>query len=236
MGNPLTLMETRARYEQLFRQAAAALARNEPELDVQLTDKARDNRRGVTLFFRPAPPVQQAINSFLTELRTLAPWQYFYQPAEFHVTVLSVIPGSVEWRQRVRRWPVYRAVLAEVIKRHPAFNVAFRGVTASPGAVLIQGFPQGDTLAHIRDELRDGLHRAGVGADLDARYKVTAAHVTAMRFQRSQPDCARLLAFLSANRERLFGETRVQTLPLIWGDWYASAERVQVLAEYGLRA
>ena len=229
-------METRERYEQLFRQASAALTRNEPEIDAQLTDKARDARRGVTLIIRPAAPVRQAINTFLTELRTLAPGQYFYQPAEFHVTVISVIPGSVAWRQRVRQWPVYRAVLAEVIARHPAFTIDFRGVTASPGAVLIQGFPQADTLARIRDEIRAGLHRAGVGADLDARYQVTAAHVTAMRFQQPPADCTRLLAFLSANRERPFGETRVRTLPLIWGDWYASAERVKVLAEYGLRA
>ena len=38
----------------------------------------------------------------------------------------------------------------EVVENHGSFSVEFRGVTLSPEAVLIQGFPQSDALARLR--------------------------------------------------------------------------------------
>lgn len=93
----------------------------------------------------------------------------------------------------------------------------------------------GDGLAVIRDELRAALAGAGFGDMPDRRYKVTAAHMTVMRFQKGASDLKPLLAFLKETRETDFGESAINGLQLIFGDWYASAECGRVLQEYPLR-
>jgi 2'-5' RNA ligase len=174
------------------------------------------------------------VKTFLREAAAICPDQYFYQPAELHVTVLAVIPGSESWHEEIHRLPACRMVLDEVLKNCRALSVKFRGVTVSPEAVLIQGFPQDDALARLRDELRSALRDRGVGENLDRRYKIAAAHLTVIRFSNPKADWKRLLNYLHAHRETDFGETRFRSLQLIWSDWCASADTVRVLREYQL--
>ena len=147
---------------------------------------------------------------------------------------MAVIPGSESWRQEVHRLPACQEAVGKVLRNGRAFSLKFRGVTASPEAVLVQGFPQDDVLARLRDELRNALRECGVGENLDRRYKIAAAHLTVMRFSNPQADWKRLLDFLQAHRETDFGETRLESLQFIWGDWCASADTVRVLREYQL--
>jgi hypothetical protein len=76
--------------------------------------------------------------------------------------------------------------------------------------------------------------RAGFADMLDRRYKVSAAHITIMRFCQPCPEMKQLLAFLKQSRETDFGECDVASLELIWSDWYASTDRVKRLEEYRL--
>jgi 2'-5' RNA ligase len=175
-----------------------------------------------------------AVNLFLRQLADVAPGQYFYRPDELHVTVLAVIPGSEEWRGKIQNLPAIHAVIGKVLKRHRPFAIFFRGVTASPGAVMIQGFPQNEALAEIRDELRHTFRRNLLGGDIDRRYKINTAHVTLMRFRHAQADWKALVALLKANRQTDFGKTIARKLQLLWGDWYASARSVRTFQEYPL--
>jgi 2'-5' RNA ligase len=234
MGGKLN--DARQTYEQLWNESVPALERNDLELDRHLPDKANDLRRGLSLALRPCRMVRDSINSFLQPLLQAAPGQYFYRPEEFHVTVLSVIPGSEHWQDEMHHLPAFQAIIAGVLKRHRKFSIAFRGVTASRGAVMIQGFPNDETLAQMRDDLREALRRGELGEQLDARYKINTAHVTVMRFCNANLDGKRLLALLKANRTTDFGETRVENLELILGDWYASAGTAHTLVEYQLMA
>jgi len=224
----------RQTYERLWQEAAAALERRGWELDRHLPDKSRDLRRGLSLALRPNQTVQNSIRSFLHKVAEAAPGQYFYRPEEFHVTVLSLIPGSESWRERFQHLAAYQVIVAEVLKRHRKFSIAFQGVTASRGGVMIQGFPQDDTLAQIRDDLREALRQNQLGEQLDARYKINTAHITVMRFCNGSLDGEKLLGLLEASREIGFGETRAEKLELILGDWYASADTAQTLQEYKL--
>ncbi len=99
---------------------------------------------------------------------------------------------------------------------------------------MIQGFPQDDTLARIRDDLRETLRRNDLGEQLDARYKISTAHVTVMRFCNASADWNRVLAWLQANRRRNFGETQVADIELILGDWYASTDTAHTIKTYNL--
>jgi len=223
-------------YEQLWQKAAAAFETGSPQIDACLQGKTADPRRGVTLVLRPDRMVQQAIAAFLDEAREVAPNQYFYRPEEFHITVLAIIPGSEQWQDKIRRLDACRPIIGRVLAMHPAFSVEFKGVTAAPDAVLVQGFPVDDTLTRIRNDLRAELRESELGNELDRRYRIHAAHLTAMRFCRPDADWKRLKKLLEANRETSFGLSRANSLQLVLTDWYASASRVEVLENYRLGA
>jgi 2'-5' RNA ligase len=227
MGSELN--EARQVYERVWNEAVSVLKRNDVELDRHLFDKAQDLRRGLTLALRPCLKVQDSIKTFLLELAETAPGQYFYRPEEFHITVLAIIPGSESWQEKIQHLAAYQSIIDEVLKRHQKFSIAFQGVTASRGAVMIQGFPGDETLARIRDELREALWKNKFGEQLDVRYKINTAHITVMRFCNANVAGKRVLATLQANRTTDFGETRVADLELILSDWYASASTARTL-------
>jgi 2'-5' RNA ligase len=262
-------------YEQLWNKTAPLFKSGGLRIDPRLQNKTGDLRRGVTLVAWPDAAVRWKVEEFLREAAAICPNQYFYKPAELHLTVLAIIPGSESWREQIHCLPALQAVLDQVLKsrrkggcdassqsKFPpvsgnggvaatpqtifsteqigflkncrAFSVKFRGVTASPDAVMIQGFPTDDSLAQLRDELRDEFRQGDLGENLDRRYKATTAHLTAMRFSNPQANWIELLDFLQAHRETDFGETNFQSLQLVWSDWYASIETLRVLQEYPL--
>jgi 2'-5' RNA ligase len=229
-----TLNETRQTYERLWDEAVAAVESGGLEFDRHLPDKSHDLRRGLSLALRPCREVRDSISQLLHELMLVAPSQYFYRPEELHVTVLSIIPGSEAWRERIHLLADYQSIIAEALARHRKFSIAFQGVTASRGGVMIQGFPRDGSLTQIRDDLRDALRQNQLGEQLDARYKINTAHMTLMRFCDNNLDGKKLLALLTAYRMTSFGETSVENLELIWGDWYASAGTARTLQEYQL--
>jgi len=228
------LKAARQTYDRLWGEAIPRFERGEPQIDPHLLNRADDRRRGVTLALRPDPAIQMAVDFFLRQLADVAPNQYFYRPDELHVTVLAMIPGSEAWRGKIHDLPAIHAVVGKVLKRHRSFDISFRGVTESPGAVIIQGFPHGGALAEIRDELRRVLWENHLGGDVDRRYKINTAHITAMRFSNDLAYWKGVVELLKANRKTDFGEMRVRKLQLLWGDWYASAQSVRTIQEYPL--
>jgi 2'-5' RNA ligase len=221
-------------YQKLWKEAEAAFDRGAPRLDPFLKNRAGDKRRGITLIARPDSRVCLKVKKVLDEIATAAPSQHFYQSSEFHLTVLSVIPGSERWQICARRLPEYLALLDTVLDKRPAFSLAFRGVTASPDAIMVQGFPIGGALSKLRGDLRDALSQNRLANNLDRRYKLVAAHLTVVRFSNPQPDWQALKMLLKAHRRTDFGKTRVRSLQLVEGDWYASSDSVRILREYPL--
>ena len=221
-------------YEDLWSEAVAAFDQGQPRVDPHLLDLPNDHRRGVSLVFRPPPAVQARVADFLHALAAEFPNQYFYQPRELHVTVLTYVPATELWRREMGEVRAFRALTAEVAGRHRPFPVAFRGVTAAPNAVMIQGFPLDGGLDDLRAELRRVFVERGFPGRLDRRYPNRAAHVTAMRFARSEADWQRLKAIVAANRQTDFGRMRVDTLELLWSDWYASAASARTFQKFSL--
>jgi hypothetical protein len=148
-------------YEQLWQDAVLAFARGKPDVDPYLSDKRADTRRGVTLVARPPQSVRDKVRDYLERLALVCPEQYGYRPEELQVTVLSIISGTQSWRGEIRQLASYRAIMGAVLSRQRSFRIRFRGVTASPGSVMIQGFPVGDGLAGIRNELRTAFAAKG---------------------------------------------------------------------------
>ncbi len=221
-------------YERLWADASAAFARREPRLDPVLFNKHADRRRGVSLIFRIAPPVLDRVTAFLDRLRSAFPEQYFYAPGELHVTVMAVLSGSLAWRTEYRRLIGLREVVDRALQgRHP-FEVHFRGITASPETIMIQGFPVASEPSGIRDALRRTFREVGWQDQLDRRYRIRTAHCTAVRFRDARTDWHQLAACLGKARDMDFGTQRVDRLQLVWSDWYSSSSIVRVLREYPL--
>lgn len=154
----------------------------------------------LTVLFQPQPEVAARVAAWLDELAAIEPAQVFYAPAQVHVTVLSLFtatsvrtifrPASPTLPCRAGRCPLVTATVYR----------CFSGVTASPAAVMIQGFPTDDTLERARTALRTSLTAAHLGNELDRRYQLTTAHMTALRLRTPLSASAQFVAQLDQVR------------------------------------
>jgi 2'-5' RNA ligase len=223
-----------ARYDALWEAAAPDVRRGRVSPDAWALRKGDDARRGVTLLARPAPAVAARLAALLDELRALEPAQYYHPRPDFHLTVLSLFTATADYHPYLAHLGAYRAAVAEALDGTPPFAVDAVGVTLTPAAVLLQGFPRDDTLARLRERLRASLAARGLGGALDQRYRLETAHTTLVRFAAPLHDPARFVDALAAARRRAFGTSLVTSLELVLGDWYQSSERAEPIAAYAL--
>jgi 2'-5' RNA ligase len=221
-------------YDRLWAEARPQLAANAIAIDRHLAERAADRRRGITLIARPSWAVAARIAELVDELRAQEPEQYFYRPDELHSTILTPISGSDSFDLGRTPLAVYQSVFAELFARICPFRIDFWGVTASPGAVMVQGFAEDDRLNQLREAIRSELGRAGLGAGLDTRYRIVTAHMTVMRFCAPLRAPQQLVDRLHTARGRDLGSMLVDRIDFVFNDWYMSHDRVQLLASYPL--
>jgi 2'-5' RNA ligase len=107
-------------------------------------------------------------------------------------------------------------------------------VTASPGAILLQGFPQDDALTQLRTQLKHGVEQADLWHFIDARYALQTAHITLARFRAPPRQPAQLVQLLDAYQQTFIGAFVVDTLELVYTDWYHRAAHTVLLEPYSL--
>lgn len=221
-------------YAALWREAQPAIARNEVAIDAHLSHREHDTRRGITVLCRVPAEVTLNISRFLEELKRLEPQQYYAQPDEFHVTVLSLFTATEEYQLYFDKIEAYRQAVYDALQEAHEFTLSFAGVTASKGVIMVQGFPQGATLNVLREKLRQALLHAGLGNSFDQRYRVRAAHISVARFAAPLSTPQQTSALLTANRETDFGMARIKRLETVANDWYMSRDRVTLLDTHPL--
>jgi 2'-5' RNA ligase len=221
-------------YDGLWREAVARFRAGEVQTDPYLLDREHDRRTGLTVIARPGAEVQERVDAMLRHLRRIAPHQYFYDRRELHVTLLSLFTATEAFEPHLAHLSGYRSAVGAALSGASRFTVQFGGITASTGAVMVQGFPKGSGLAEIRDRLRRELRDRGLGGGLDARYQIRTAHATVMRFQVPPREIGLLVDALAAYRETDFGATTFDSLQLVKNDWYMSHDRVEVIEVYPL--
>src|SRR5206468_6289721 len=128
----------------------------------------------------------------------------------------------------------YRAAVREAILGAPAFEIEFRGLSASRGAVLAQGFPVDATLDALRERLRAQLRARGLDASLDQRYKLVTAHSTLLRFVRPLAQPEGFADALAGLRAAPLGMMRVERVDLVQNDWTMSSESLRQIDTFGL--
>ncbi len=164
-------------YLKLWQDARTVIASNQVKIDAVLASRAPDRRRGISVLARPSADVRERIERFVAPLRQVEPRQHYHQPGELHITVLSLFTATEQHAPYFARAAEYVEAVRHAMRNARPLTIAFEGITASRGVVMVQGFPADGALAAMRDSLRTVMTNAGLGADLDQRYRVCAAHV-----------------------------------------------------------
>lgn len=227
-GEPL-----RRLYDELRGRAFERIRAGRVDLDPVLRAGLPDQRRGLTLLIRPPAVVRERVDAWLRTLRRREPAQHYYSPSELHLTVLSLFTATADFESYFGRMDDYLAAVDAAMSKAAPIRLVFRGVTASPGAVMIQGFPATRALGVLRDDLRHQLRLRGLGKGVDERYRLETAHMTVLRFRAELRHPKKFARALDNARDRRFGEMLASSFFLVENDWFMSRGATVRLKRYG---
>ncbi|UOQ70392.1 2'-5' RNA ligase family protein [Hymenobacter cellulosilyticus] len=221
-------------YYAAMRQAAfQQLRQGLPELD-PLLHSAADTRRGITLLARPPAAIAAAIEQVLADIRQTEPEQYYYPAADLHLTVLSIISCYRGFTLQAIDPALYQQAVQAIVQPVRPFTVRFAGLTASPGAILVQGFPVGEGLSELRSRVREFFRHSSLQQSIDQRYSIQTAHATVARFTSPLHNPARLIQKIEQYEHHVFGDFEVGAVELVFNDWYQRAGTTVLLGKYPL--
>lgn len=227
-------MKLTEHYNKLYTTAEKAISSGKYVIDSELKNES-DSRFGITLLIRPSDDVKANIQEFIGQLEKVEPAQYFYPESDIHITVLSIISCSKDFTLNQIAPNKYIEIICRSLVDVEKIKIHFKGITASPSALMIQGFPTDDTLNNLRNRLRENFKNSELQQSMDSRYEIFAAHATVMRFQEKLHDPKRLLKVVEKFRDFDFGEFDVKNIELVYNDWYQRKAATRVLGDFGLR-
>jgi len=206
-------------YNELFKTSSELILSENYTIDSKINDDS-DKRFGITLLVRPNEEIKANIQAFLEELKKTEPEQYYYPNADIHTTILSVISCSEGFTLNKFSTSDYIEIIEKGLVDINEIEIDYRGVTFSPSAIMIQGFPSDDSLNILRDKLRDNFKTSSLKQSIDSRYSITTAHSTVMRFQKKLENPKKLIEVIDKFRNHNFGKFTVEKIELVYNDWY----------------
>lgn len=221
-------------YNQLYKTSSEIISAGKYAIDSELKNES-DSRFGITLLIRPNDEIKANIQTFINELKKAEPEQYFYPDSDIHITVMSIISCSDKFTLNQISPNEYIEVICRSLVEIEKIKIHYKGITASPSAIMIQGFPSDETLNNLRNRLRENFKNSGLQQSIDNRYEISTAHSTVMRFQEKLHDPKKLIEIADKFRDYDFGEFEVKNLELVYNDWYQRKKTTRVLGDFGLR-
>lgn len=226
----MTLQE---HYEQLYQNAIQQIDQELYSID-ELIDSTYDNRRGITLLIRPDDKVKTEIIKFLNTLNVFEPNQYFYPESDLHITVMSIISCYDGFNLGNINIEDYIKIIQQSITGIKPFDIEFKGITASPSCIMIQGFMPNNSLNQIRDNLRRNFNNTNLKQSLDKRYTIMTAHSTVFRIREKLRNKDQLIKLIAEYHNYTFGTFKVDQLEFVFNDWYQRKEYVKTLHQFKL--
>ncbi|WP_101443876.1 2'-5' RNA ligase family protein [Pontibacter ramchanderi] len=168
----------------------------------------------------------------MEELKTIDPKQYYYPGTDIHVTVLSIISCYQNFDLKTISLPAYVELIPKNMPAQRDFELSFRGISASPAGIMVQGFPKGPFLKQTREALRQSFRASGLAQSIDTRYTLQTAHCTVVRFREPLINTKAFVEVLDRYREHDFGTSQVEDLELVHNDWYQRHGRVEKIHEF----
>ncbi|MEN2413544.1 2'-5' RNA ligase family protein [Flavobacterium mesophilum] len=221
-------------YNQLYKTSSEVISAGDYSIDSELKNES-DSRFGITLLIRPNDEIKANIKFFLNELKEAEPEQYFYPDSDIHITVMSIISCSTAFKLDQISPNDYIQLICKSMVDADKIKIHFKGITASPSAIMIQGFPTDETLNNFRNKLRENFKNSDLQQSIDSRYTISTAHSTVMRFQEPLKNPKKLIEITDKFRDFDFGEFAVENLELVYNDWYQTEKNTRVLGNFGLR-
>lgn len=220
-------------YEDLWNQSVERFKNEQFDFD-KLINSPKDTRRGLTLLSRFSEEVSENITAFLNRVKLLEPNQYFYPKSDFHLTVLSIITCYEGFLLTDIHPEEYLKRIVECLNSTKTFKINFRGITASPSCVMIQGFSQDNQINILRDKLRDNFKNSAIQNSIDSRYSLKTAHSTVIRFQEPMNNSSKFIELLEEFRNYEFGILEIDNLEIVFNDWYQKQVNTRILSRIKL--
>ena len=206
-------------YDQLYKKSAQVILSGKYNIDSQINNPS-DSRFGITLLIRPGENIKANIQFFLEKLKVIEPQQYYYPDTDIHITLMSIISCYEGFTLDKVSVEDYINIIQESLINLGEIKIEFRGVTASPSALMIQGFPADESLNNLRNKLRENFKKSTLQQSIDSRYTISTAHATVMRFQEKLQNPEKLIGVAEHFRYYNFGEFKVDKVELVYNDWY----------------
>lgn len=222
-------------YTILYNESIEKIRSSNYSIDERI-DSTDDDRRGLTLLLRPDDAVKNEIQHFLSELKLIEPRQYYYRDSDIHVTVMGIVSCYSGFCLSQINLDDYIQLVQESLQGCGSFEIEFRGITASPSCLMVQGFLKDNTLNEIRTNLRNNFKHSDLEQSIDKRYTIHTAHSTIFRIREKLADKEGFLKLADANRNRYFGSFTADTVELVYNDWYQRIENVQTLHRFVLKS
>ena len=191
-----------------------------------------DLRRGITLLARPDKKVSSQIHTILQEIKGIEPLQYAYPPDDFHITIMSIISCYSGFHLDKINTQDYISVIRKSLSTIHNFRIHLKGISLNPSGILVNGYPEDDTLEILRNSLREHFKQTDLTQSLDKRYTIKTAHSTILRFQNRIQYPDELIEFIEKHRDTEFGTFHVKNIALVFNDWYQKTENTKLLKTF----
>lgn len=224
-------MDLKQHYTSLYNESIDKIVTNTYQIDNQI-DSISDHRFGITLLIRPDSQTKKNIQVFLNELKQIDSEQYYYPDSDIHITVLSIISCYDGFDLETISIPDYVAIIEKSLIGIQNIAINFQGITASPSAIMLQGFTNSNSLDNLRNNLRTNFMNSGLEESIDKRYSINTAHATVARFRKEISNKEKLIETLEKYRNFDFGKFKVEKYYLVYNDWYQRKQFVKELHEF----
>lgn len=221
-------------YDEMWLQASKRIRTEGFETD-PLIDDPSDSRRGISLIFRPHSSALEGLVAIQERLRSEVSGQFFPAIETLHVTGLSIITCIENFLLKEINVESYADAIEDVLVDTSAFDIEFKGLTASPSCVMAQGFADVTLLSQARNLITRSMEQAGLEHTVGQRYPPRTAHCTLLRFK-TIPSCSEdLLQTLAELRSTVIGSCRISEAVLVFNDWYHDPSIVRELRRIPLK-
>lgn len=218
-------------YKKLYHESINKISSDNYHIDT-LIDSKNDRRFGLTLIIRPSNEIKKKIQNFLKNIKEIEPNQYYYPNSDIHITVMSIISCYSDFDMSKIDVQKYIDLTEKCILKGIDLNITFKGITASPSGVMVQGFMNNNELNDIRDRLRKEFKNSNVEQSLDKRYLIQTAHSTIIRFRKELSQKEKFLELLDNSINYDFGTFKVNKFELVYNDWYQREQYVKKIHEF----
>lgn len=218
-------------YKELYESSIKKIEKGDYLIDL-LIDSPADRRCGITLLIRPPENIKIQIQKFLDKLKQVDPSQYYYPESDIHITVMSIVSCYDGFKLEQIAISDYINLIEESLNGIDSLQIKLKGITASDSGIIVQGFPENDTLNKLRDNLRANFKKSLLEQSIDKRYSIKTVHSTVVRFRKPIQKRDSFVEFLERNKNVVFGTFEVKELELVFNDWYLREEKTKLLANF----